>query len=124
MIIDPAKIAKKYIDEVSKEIVAKKLNINMLGLIATKDKPSISYAKATQKKFADVGINYDLRRVARLELEQVIYEANRNPLIHGIFIYFPVFDNQQDNYLRNQVDYRKDDQRPCIYLLTVFSMNY
>ncbi|RPG50038.1 MAG: bifunctional methylenetetrahydrofolate dehydrogenase/methenyltetrahydrofolate cyclohydrolase [Gammaproteobacteria bacterium TMED1] len=115
MIIDPAKIAKKYIDEVSKEIVAKKLNINMLGLIATKDKPSISYAKATQKKFADVGINYDLRRVARLELEQVIYEANRNPLIHGIFIYFPVFDNQQDNYLRNQVDYRKDIEAGSLY---------
>ena len=115
MIIDPAKIAKKYIDEVSKEIVAKKLNINMLGLIATKDKPSISYAKATQKKFADVGINYDLQRVARLELEQVIDEANKNPLIHGIFIYFPVFDNQQDNYLRNQVDYRKDIEAGSLY---------
>ena len=115
MIIDPAAIANKYIDEVSKEVLEKGLKINMLGLIATKDKPSISYARATQKKFSDVGIHYDLKRIARLELEQVIAKANNNPLIHGIFIYFPVFDNQQDNYLRNQVDYRKDIEAGSLY---------
>ena len=115
MIIDPATIAQKYINEVCKEITRKELNINILGLIATKDKPSISYAKATQKRFADVGINYDLQRVERLDLEKVIDEANKNPAIHGIFIYFPVFNNQQDDYLRNQVGYHKDIEAGSIY---------
>ena len=51
---------------------------------------------------------YDLQQVSRLDLEQAILAANEDSTIHGIFIYFPIFGNQQDNYLRNLVDYTKD----------------
>ena len=51
---------------------------------------------------------YELKRVKRLDLEAAIEAANLDPSIHGIFIYFPIFGNQQDAYLRNLVHFSKD----------------
>ena len=115
LIVDPAAVAQKYIDAIREKISAQNLSIRVLGLIATDDKPSLAYARATQKKFDSVGISYDLRHVERLELEEAIYSANDNADTHGIFIYFPVFHNQQDDYLRNQVNYRKDIEAGSLY---------
>jgi 5,10-methylene-tetrahydrofolate dehydrogenase/methenyl tetrahydrofolate cyclohydrolase len=106
--VDPAELARSYIEEVRREVQEHLLNINVLGLIASTDRPSLSYARATQKQFDSVGIHYDLRHIERLDLEQAIEGANEDPDIHGIFIYFPVFHGQHDSYLRNLVDYRKD----------------
>ena len=44
-------------------------------------------------------MEYTLEQVSRLDLEARILEANEDSRIHGIFIYFPVFGNQQDDYL-------------------------
>ena len=107
-ILDPAILSEKYVRQVSEEIERSGVKIKVLGLIASDDKPSLAYAGATKQKFDSIGIKYDLRHVERLELEKEIDQANQDPSIHGIFIYFPVFHNQQDDYLRNRVDYRKD----------------
>ena len=107
-ILDPAILAEKYVQQVHEEITSLNVSLKVLGLIASDDKPSLAYARATKQKFNDAGIEYDLRYVERLELEKEIVSANQDPAIHGIFIYFPVFDNQQDSYLRNLVDYKKD----------------
>jgi len=114
-IVDPAMLAQKYVDAVREEITRDSLKIRVLGLIATKDKPSLAYARATKKKFDNVGIDYDLQHIERLDLEKAILEANEDHTIHGIFVYYPVFHNQQDDYLRNQVDYRKDIEAGSIY---------
>lgn len=114
-IVDPARLAQKYVDAVREEIGKDSLKISVLGLIATKDKPSLTYALATKKKFDNVGINYDLRHVERLDLEKTILEANKDDTIHGVFVYYPVFHNQQDDYLRNQVDYKKDIEAGSIH---------
>jgi 5,10-methylene-tetrahydrofolate dehydrogenase/methenyl tetrahydrofolate cyclohydrolase len=106
--LDPTIIARKYISEVKIEIDSIDANINVVGLIASDDKPSLAYARATQKKFDAIGIDYDLRHIKRLELENEIVSLNADPKVHGIFIYFPVFHNEQDSYLRNLVDYQKD----------------
>jgi 5,10-methylene-tetrahydrofolate dehydrogenase/methenyl tetrahydrofolate cyclohydrolase len=107
-ILDPAILSKKYVRLVSEEIARSEVKIKVLGLIASDDKPSLAYAGATKQKFDAIGIEYNLRHVERLELENEIDQANQDTSIHGIFIYFPVFNNQQDDYLRNRVDYRKD----------------
>lgn len=114
-ILDPAILAEKYLEEVCNDITHLGAELNVVGLIASDDKPSLAYARATKEKFDTVGINYDLRRVERLELENAINEANQAPGIHGIFIYFPVFNNQQDDYLRNQVDFKKDIEAGSTY---------
>ena len=106
--MDPAILSKKYVRQVSEEIARSEVKIKVLGLIASDDKPSLAYAAATKQKFDAIGIEYNLRHVERLELEKEIDQANQDTSIHGVFIYFPVFNNQQDDYLRNRVDYRKD----------------
>ncbi len=113
--LDPGILAEKYVDEVKQEVQALGATMKVVGLIATRDKPSLAYARATQQKFNDIGIEYDLRPVERLELETEILRANEDVTVHGVFIYFPVFNSQQDDYLRNQVDYRKDIEAGSIY---------
>jgi 5,10-methylene-tetrahydrofolate dehydrogenase/methenyl tetrahydrofolate cyclohydrolase len=107
-IIDPAEFARAYVDEVREEVARIGVPIRVVGLMARNDEPSLAYARATRRKFDEIGIDYELRPVARLELESEIQRANDDPGVHGIFIYFPIFHNEQDVYLRNLVDYRKD----------------
>jgi len=106
--LDPAKVAQKYLDEVRIELQSLTEQIRVVGFVASDDLPSVTYANATQQKFTDVGIAYDLRRIARLDLEDAITGVNEDPKIHGLFVYLPVFNNEQDAILRNLVDFRKD----------------
>jgi 5,10-methylene-tetrahydrofolate dehydrogenase/methenyl tetrahydrofolate cyclohydrolase len=113
--LNPSSLAGRYIEETRIQLTSLPKKISVVGLIASDDKPSIAYARATQQKFDDIGIDYDLRNVRRLELESQILIINEDPEIHGVFIYFPVFNNQQDDYLRNLVDYRKDIEAGSTY---------
>lgn len=113
--LNPNSLASRYIEETRIQLPNLPDKISVVGLIASDDKPSIAYARATQQKFDDIGIHYDLRNVKRLELESQILAINDDPGIHGVFIYFPVFNNQQDDYLRNLVDYRKDIEAGSTY---------
>jgi methylenetetrahydrofolate dehydrogenase (NADP+)/methenyltetrahydrofolate cyclohydrolase len=106
--LDPAKVAQKYLDEVKIELESLGEQLRVVGFVASDDLPSITYANATQQKFTDAGIAYELRRIARLDLEEAIVEINEDPEIHGLFVYLPVFNNEQDVILRNLVDFRKD----------------
>jgi len=114
-IVDPAEIAKKYLLHLKESVARLDRNMHVVGFIASDDQPSLSYANATRKVFTDAGFNYDLRRVKRLELEIEIIKANKDKEVHGIFIYFPVFSNQEDNYLRNLVHYTKDIEAGSLY---------
>ena len=107
-IIDPAPIAKKYLAEARDLLLESGAKLLVRGFIASDDKPSLAYAKKTKQTFTDAGFGYDLCQLQRLELEAAIIEANLDPSVHGIFIYFPVFNNQQDSYLRNLVHYTRD----------------
>ena len=113
--LNPNSLAGRYIEETRVQLSDLPEQISVVGLIASEDKPSIAYARATQQKFDDIGIRYDLRNLKRLELEAQILEINEDPSIHGVFIYFPVFNSQQDDYLRNLVDYRKDIEAGSAY---------
>jgi methylenetetrahydrofolate dehydrogenase (NADP+)/methenyltetrahydrofolate cyclohydrolase len=107
-VVNPSTIAEKYLQESSAAVTALGQKIRITGLIATDDAPSLAYANATKQAFDEAGFDYDLQQITRLDLEETILNANADPRVHGIFIYFPVFKNQQDDYLRNLVDYTKD----------------
>ena len=115
--MNPAAVANRFSEAARVDInhlgVSGKIRVR--GMIANHDRPSLEYAEATQRKFAQIGIHYELLQVERLALETAIIEANDDPEIHGIFIYFPVFHSEQDSYLRNLVDYRKDIEAGSIY---------
>ena len=113
--LDPVVLAEKYVAGVRDDIRHLGIKPYVVGLIASADKPSLAYARATKQKFDKAGIDYDLRQVKRLELENAINAANQDPGIHGIFVYFPVFYNQRDDDLRNQVDFTKDIEAGSTY---------
>lgn len=113
--LDPNFVAKEYIEQIKKELSSLGGKIEVVGFIASDDLPSLTYAKATKQKFEEVGITYHLQSVKRLDLEDEIVKANSDDSIHGIFIYFPIFKNEQDVYLRNLVDYRKDIEAGSLY---------
>lgn len=114
-VVDPAAIASKYLEASRSAVEELGASPMVVGFIATSDPPSIAYANATRQQFSNAGFGYDLRQVKRLELEDAVLEANEDPTIHGIFIYFPVFSNQQDDYLRNLVDFKKDIEAGSLY---------
>ena len=106
--LDPKILAQHYVKTTRNIVETLSARPKVLGLIASKDEPSLAYARATQQRFIETGMDYELMRVNRLDLEAAIDAANLDPSIHGIFIYFPIFGNQQDDYLRNLVDFTKD----------------
>ena len=107
-LIDPQLLARKYLNEVTATLADLHYQPQVIGLIATDDDPSMTYALAAKELFSEVGFRYDLQVRQPNELEATILGANEDPDIHGIFIYFPVFRNEQDNDLRNLVHYTKD----------------
>lgn len=113
--LDPAKVAEKYRREVREEIRLLDRMPKVVLFLTTDNPDSKVYAQYTQHACDDVGIEYELRRVARLELEEAIIAANQDDSIHGIFNYWPVFNNEQDAYLRNQVNFKKDIEGLCLY---------
>lgn len=54
------------------------------------------------------GFRYSLREVARDDLEQAILAANADSDVNGIIVYYPIFNNRQDQYLQQIVDINKD----------------
>ena len=114
-LVDPSTIAQKYLAQSKISLSEVDQNLHIVGLIASDDSPSIAYARATKQVFQDAGFDYELRQVKRLDLEKEILAANDDNTVHGIFIYFPVFKNQQDEYLRNLVHYTKDIEAGSSY---------
>lgn len=121
--IDPADIAGKYLSKLQQTVSEIGERISVVGLIASDDKPSVAYANATKRTFTEAGFGYELRHIERLDLENEIIRANNDPAVHGIFIYFPVFNNQEDNYLRNLVSFEKDIEAGSLYWTRKMSSN-
>lgn len=54
------------------------------------------------------GFRYSLREVNRDDLEEAILAANVDSDVDGIIVYYPIFNNRQDQYLQQIVDVSKD----------------
>jgi methylenetetrahydrofolate dehydrogenase (NAD+) len=121
--VNPSNISTRYVEESKAAVRALGENIHIVGFIASDDKPSVAYANATRRTFEQAGFDYELRRVQRLALEDEIHRANEDPQVHGIFVYFPIFNNQEDNYLRNLVHYTKDIEAGSSYWTRKMSAN-
>lgn len=106
-IIDAGAVAAAFDSEI-KEAVAKGAHVKLVGLLANDDKEARMYANWTKKACERVGIAYELRECARLDLEEVVIDLNNDPEVHGILIYYPVFGGQMDDYIQNIVSIKKD----------------
>ena len=72
-IVDPAALAKKYLQQLHDVARTSGQHIHVVGTIASDDTPSMAYANATKKTFTSAGFEYELRQVPRLQLESEIH---------------------------------------------------
>lgn len=59
----------------------------------------MKYAEWTAKTCAETGVEFELRKVSKMDLEEKITEANEDRLVNGIMVYYPVFGGKQVSIL-------------------------
>ncbi|XP_054159363.1 uncharacterized protein LOC128957595 [Oppia nitens] len=106
-------IAKEFIKELQKTIYENKIDVKLVTFLANDDPAAEKYAEVTAKACAETGVKYELRKINREILEDAIIEANNDPMIHGILVYYPVFGGGHDQYIQNCVNPAKDVEGLC-----------
>lgn len=106
--IDAAQTAAKFKDEIRAELAKLAKPLTLVGVLSVEKGPSATYAHYAQRACQDVGVQFQLRHANRLEVEATIREANRDPEVHGMMVYYPVFGTERDSYLRDTVHPSKD----------------
>ncbi|HKU37458.1 MAG TPA: bifunctional methylenetetrahydrofolate dehydrogenase/methenyltetrahydrofolate cyclohydrolase, partial [Polyangiales bacterium] len=106
--VDAAAEAAKFKREISEELAALPERLALVGVLVAERGPSVTYAEYAQRACQELGVDFQLRRATRLDVEDVIQKANLDPAVHGIMVYYPVFGTEQDVYLRDAVTPGKD----------------
>jgi methylenetetrahydrofolate dehydrogenase (NADP+)/methenyltetrahydrofolate cyclohydrolase len=107
-VLNPNAIASVLRDTVKDEIIKDGLKINVAGILATSDPASITYANYTRSSCEEVGISFNLITVEPESVKQLIDEINRDSTIHGIFIYYPIWNDARDAEFRDLMSPKKD----------------
>lgn len=101
-------IAKQYVDEITSEVAKLPFKPKVVGFLGNGDPASKTYASWTGKTCESLGFEYELKEVEKYELEALIIMANKDDSVHGIMVYFPVFADNQDQYLQQLISPEKD----------------
>ncbi|THV08222.1 NAD-P-binding protein [Dendrothele bispora CBS 962.96] len=115
-------IAAIFQDEVKTTLASRgssSLRPRLVGILSTSSEPSKMYAEFTRKQCEALGVDFVLKKTgAALEggkgfaegegVEEAIMEANEDPSVDGIMVYFPIFGPRQDQYLQQLVSPYKD----------------
>jgi len=123
--IDAGSIAKPFREEVRNQV--QKLKASgvdaplLVGLLANTDPAARKYAEWTGKACRADGLRYELRTMDDpIDVEAALREANDDPRVHGIIVYYPIFGQvesfsgeSQDDYLRDTVSYKCDVEGLC-----------
>ena len=111
--LDPNPVAASFRDAVRREISDERLSINIVGILASDDPASATYADYTRAGCEDVGIRFDLRKTDPESVRQMLEEANEDPSVHGIFVYYPIWGDSRDAELRDLISPHKDVEGLC-----------
>ena len=76
--IDPSIVAQGYREKVKTAVSEVGAQLNLVGLVGTDYKPSLTYAKYTEVGCNAVGINFELRVVDKYDLESEIKKINED----------------------------------------------
>ena len=93
----------------------------LVGLLANKDPAAKKYAEWTGKACQNDGLRYELRTLDDpIDVERALVDANDDPRVHGIIVYYPIFGQEesfsgasQDDYLRDTVSHKCDVEGLC-----------
>ena len=106
--IDPAQVAARYREEIRGQLAATSEPLRLVGILGGDHAPSKTYASYAERACAELGIEFELRSCERLRAEAVIREANADPRVDGMMVYYPIFGGEHDVYLRDLVEPAKD----------------
>ena len=106
--LEPNPIAAQFREAVRRQISEEQLTINIVGILASDDPASITYADYTRAGCEDVGIHFDLRKCEPDSVSGVLEAANRDSAVHGIFVYYPIWGDERDAELRDRISPHKD----------------
>ncbi|CAK4081056.1 unnamed protein product [Aphanomyces euteiches] len=122
MKLDAATVAAPFC-EAMKEYVNKELHgvgPKLVGFLANDDVSARKYAEWTGKACIRDGIRYELREVQKEHLQDAVEEANRDPEVHGILVYYPCFGTfpsfyggTMDDFIRDSISIKKDVEGLC-----------
>ena len=107
-LIDPSIVAKEFRQSVRQQVAAVGKPLTLVGFLSSEDSPSLTYSNYTKIGCDDVGIRFVIRNEPKLQLERAIEDANADPDVHGIIVYYPIFNVERDRYIKDLVDPRKD----------------
>lgn len=122
-VLNPNAIAAVLRDTVRNEIIKDGLNITVAGILATSDPASITYANYTRSSCEEVGIGFNLITVEPEKVKQLIAELNGDSTVHGIFIYYPIWNDARDADLRDRMSPKKDLEGLTSYWITKLYAN-
>lgn len=101
-------IAKPFTEEITNQVKDLDFTPRLVGFLANDDPAAEMYANWTGKTCESLGFKYDLIQVDKNELESALIKANKDDEVNGIMVYFPVFGNNQDQYLQQLISTEKD----------------
>ncbi|CAG8433714.1 10418_t:CDS:2 [Diversispora eburnea] len=92
-------ISESYRKEIKDTINSKGIHPRLVGFLANQDQTAVKYAEATARTCLETGVDFELRKCNREELEDLIIEANEDDNVHGILVYYPVFGDLYNSVL-------------------------
>ncbi|ANZ74217.1 BA75_01633T0 [Komagataella pastoris] len=101
-------IAKKYSEELTSVTSKMITKPKLVGLLGNQDPAAKTYAEWTARTCESVGFQYELIQCPKENLEDEIYKCNQDDAVNGIMVYFPVYNDGQDQYLQQCVSIEKD----------------
>ena len=107
-VIDAAEVAAPFRAETRERVARLGRQVRVVGLLSQSDGPAHTYAQYAQRGAEDAGITMDLWQLTGDQAAAAIREANADPAVDGVFLYYPLADPIEDRWLRELVDPRKD----------------
>lgn len=107
-VINASKVAEVFVEELKNKIQKNNLKTKLVGFLANTDQAAVTYANFTKKACTNIGIEFELRKIKREDLEDSILKANKDESINGIMVYYPVFGAGHDIYMQNCLSTQKD----------------
>ncbi|GBG32278.1 Methylenetetrahydrofolate dehydrogenase NAD+ [Hondaea fermentalgiana] len=120
--VNATEVAEPFRQETQRLVQAMPAEVKplLVGFLASEDVASKRYAEWTGKSCRKDGIEFELRECKPLDLEAKVQEANEDPKVHGIMIYYPCFGavpsfygGRMDDHLRDLVAVEKDVEGLC-----------
>ncbi|MGH2835855.1 MAG: tetrahydrofolate dehydrogenase/cyclohydrolase catalytic domain-containing protein [Solirubrobacteraceae bacterium] len=107
-LIDAAEVAAPFRAETREGVTRLDRDLRIVGVLSQAEGPAYTYAQYARRGAEDAGISMDLWQLTPDDAAAAIHEANADPAVDGIFLYYPLTDPDEDRWLRELVDPRKD----------------